>query len=523
MFCGVIKLRSALAACALLIASVSPAIAVGGGAGAGQDQSQTGDNQQHTSKGHLERDVKRLTRELEAHGYEVARGSVKLFTIEDCKYPIAVIGNCMGNNPAAPYIIPALPLWPDEYVDKSLAGLLGPYPNNDSPTFRLDKREAVVIVGQMPPPARYYGVQTYVFTRAASINPADPIYQQTLVDPVMHGILFSQAPDPSRVLTFASIGNSNNNVVVARQSGAAFNRQRSFVISTDKGIAQEVGKALTHAGVAERDQVFNEPVSPQVARIGLDAKADDFMTVIRYAQPNDKAAGDRWREQLPLAVLRVRDKNAKATEPWPKPVYDQKVARPEFALKHDLARLVNSIKREWNQPNATVGELESLQLSIDLIGQHCLKRPMNCLGDTQDTDYQISPSLIIDDGTVVAVAGTLATETGNATYVGLSVNWLAVLEGVVNVSDSDLQGTALRYFPFVRHPGKFYVQYFARDCTGIRNCQQITEQMVPKGNVVKVIQRNYVVPGSARGPDPTKVLNPVAIILNRSSLMHSMH
>ncbi|MGZ5199423.1 MAG: hypothetical protein ACXWC4_06590 [Telluria sp.] len=520
MFCGVINWRAASLACALVISAIPSTHAAGSGSATDQGQYPPAERDSHASQGHLERGVRRVTSELEAHGYEVARGSFKLFTVADCKYSIAVIGNCMGNNPAAPYVIPALPRWPDEYDDKSLAGLLGPYPGNDSPTFRLDKREAVVIVGQLPPPARYFGVQTYVFTRTASINPADPIYQLTLADPVMHGILFSQAPDPSRVLVFASIGNSNNNVVVERQSGKAFNRQRSFVISTDAGIAREVSRALAHAGVSAPDEVFNEPVSPQVARLGLDAKADDFMTVIRYAQPNDKAAGDRWRQQIPLAILRVRDKNAKASEPWPKPVYDRKTAYPEFALKPDLAKLIEAVKHQWKQPNATVGQFASLQLSLDLIGQHCLARPMNCLGDTQDADYQVSPSLVIDDGTVVAVAGTLGTETANATYVGLSVNWLAVLEGVVNISDTDLKGSAARFAPVVGNTGKLYVQYFARDCTGIKHCQPITEQMVPKGNVVEIIQRNYVVPGTTRGPDPNKLLNPVAIILQRSSFKH---
>jgi hypothetical protein len=42
----------------------------------------------------------------------------------------------------------------------------------------------------------------------------------------------------------------------------------------------------------------------------------------------------------------------------------------------------------------------------------------------------------------------------------------------------------------------------------------ITEKQVPRGEAIKIIQRNYVVPGSARGADPTKVLNPVAIVLN---------
>ncbi|HEX7636458.1 MAG TPA: hypothetical protein VF427_14430, partial [Noviherbaspirillum sp.] len=95
----------------------------------------------------LENQVHRLQAELKAKGYEVARGSFKLFTIDDCQYTIDVIGNCLGDNPAAPYVIAGVPLWPDEFVDESLRNLIGPLPDDEWATFRLDKREAVLVFG----------------------------------------------------------------------------------------------------------------------------------------------------------------------------------------------------------------------------------------------------------------------------------------------------------------------------------------------------------------------------------------
>lgn len=463
----------------------------------------------------LEDQVGRLQSELTARGYEVARGSFKLFTIDDCQYTIDVIGNCLGDNPAAPYVIAGVPLWPDEFVDESLRNLIGPLPNTEGATYRFDKREAVLVFGLLPPPGRYFGLQTYVFTRAGNINTSDPIYQSTLVDPILHNILFSALPkNPSRLTMFASIGNSNNNVVIERQSGAAFDQQRSFVISPDAAMTREMSEALVHAGVVQPDQVFTEPVSPEVARVGLGAEADDFVTIVRYAQPDDEQASGQWRQQIPLAVLRVRDKNATATEPWPAPVYDPKTVYSELGLEGDLTALVEAVKQQWGQPSATVGQSQSLQLAVDLIGQHCLPRPMNCLGDTQDADYQVSPSVSVDDGKVIAIAGTLGTATGNATYVGLSVNWMEVLKGVANVSDKDLQGSASKFSGSVGNTDKLYVHYFARDCTGLSDCFTITEEMVPRGGTIKIIQRNYVVPGTTRGPDPHQLLNPVAIVLD---------
>lgn len=97
--------------------------------------------------------------------------------------------------------------------------------------------------------------------------------------------------------------------------------------------------------------------------------------------------------------------------------------------------------------------------------------------------------------------------------MGLSVNRVEVLTGVVNISDADLQQTASAYSK-TGNANNFYVYYFARDCRGLPNGVNVTEEMVPRGETVKIIQRNYIVPGTARGPDPTQLLNPVAIVFD---------
>jgi hypothetical protein len=68
------------------------------------------------------------------------------------------------------------------------------------------------------------------------------------------------------------------------------------------------------------------------------------------------------------------------------------------------------------------------------------------------------------------------------------------------------------------HLEKLYLQYFARDCGSLANCVQITEAMIPRGGALKLIQRNYVVPGSTRGPDPKQVVNPSLIVFDGANL-----
>ena len=107
--------------------------------------------------GWVESTARRLAHDLEQQGYEVARGYFKLYTQDDCPYSYEVLHSCLGNNPAAPYVVPIVPAWPDEWVDPATAGMVGPTVEGYNASYRLDKREAIVILGLLPPPARYFG------------------------------------------------------------------------------------------------------------------------------------------------------------------------------------------------------------------------------------------------------------------------------------------------------------------------------------------------------------------------------
>ena len=462
----------------------------------------------------LSQKVGRLQTDLAEKGYDVAQGDFHLFTIEDCKYAIQSIGNCLGNNPTAPYVIPTLPLWPDEFVDGHMKNMLGPVADNKGWTYRLGEHDAIVIMAQLPPPGRYFGMQSYIFSRDVSLNLTDSIYQ-TLNDAFMKSILFMSSPNPSRQLLFSSVGDSLNNVVIEKKSGSAFDQQRFFVITANATLGQDLSDELLRAGVPDSSQIFIERVSPGLARLGLNSASDDFMMLIRYALPVDTAAGDQWRKQLPMNVFRVRSQNPSPQyQVYVPPVRETRVARSELDLKSSLDDVVAAVKNKWRQSAALDSTFYSLLEKVDLVGEHCLLRPMNCLGDTGDADYQISQTADLDFGEVLAAVGTLGTATGNAVYTSLSVNQIPEL-GVANLTDVDLAGSASEFSASVANTEKIYLQYFARDCANLTNCLEVTERMVPRGDNLKIIQRNYIVPGSSRGPDPTLVVNPRLIILKR--------
>ena len=145
---------------------------------------------------------------LEANGSETARGYWQLFAAEDCKFSLQTIGNCYGNNPTAPYVLAMLPHWDGEFVDRKLHHVLAAGQRNMTPNYRLGEREALVILAEIPPPARYFGIATNVFTRDENLNENDPVYQILEAEPELQAIIFGDLPNPDRRMLFASIGNS---------------------------------------------------------------------------------------------------------------------------------------------------------------------------------------------------------------------------------------------------------------------------------------------------------------------------
>lgn len=491
----------------------------------------------------IEADAQALIADLTAQGFEVTRGYFKLYTEDDCQYSYAVMKSCYGNNPAAPYVMFAVLPWKNEFVDPATINAWGLVAEGYSATFRVDPREAIVILGQMPPQAAYFGLQTYQFTREGTFDTTSSTYQYIKnTFPAMLSSFFTVVPkNPNRIQLFASLSNSNNNVVIERQSGASFNQERFFVITPDKFMNSAVRQALGKQAVSSAN-IFTEPV-PSTMKTGLNDQADDFVFMMRYAMPQDGGGpgtpSDTWRQDLPLVVLRVRDVSpARAAQPYGPVVLEARTAVDESLLTSDLTNLVSAINNDWGQPctktdcSDRASSFIDLQSSaINFVGPDCTMIGMNCMGDTQDTSYHSTANLTLDNGEIYAVAATLGTETGNAAYVGLSVNESLMVKGLQNINSNQLKNTAQAYAGSMNNSGKFYVYYFTRNCAGLEaltggNCFSITEEMIPACtspttqpcDYLKIVQRRYIKPGTQRGPqgDPTThLLAPSLIKLKR--------
>ncbi len=510
---------------------------------------------QNLNAGQIERTAQRLTHALLERGFEVNRGYVKLWKIEDCQYTFDRIGLCLGNNPAAPYVIVAAPPWPDEAAIAQIRTVWGPSPRKYEDVFRFDPREALIILVQMPPPARFFSEQSWIFTRQGTYDATSETYLN-MVDLTNKGVLpdfvvplfFRQVPlrdndIPERVFVASSLSNPINNVVIEKQAETAFGQQRYFIVTPDDYMNTAIRNAFANVSIAD-EAIFTEHI-PSNLNLGLNLASDDFVTWFRYSQPNDGGAPGTpsyiWRKNLPIAVLRVRDTNHQP-QPYPAFTTEDLEVRTAFdeksAFGSDLNHLVSAVASKWGlhctKPDcADMGAQHFMDLEIDPIwevGPLCTLIGENCLLDNQDMDLQLYGRPSVDHGEVYAVAGTLGTRTGNATYVALGINKVSQYIGVANLSDEVLKDTASGYAeevpgnncPAANHTKTtdcLFLYYFTRDCsvvenvTGEKNCFEIDTKLVPlePKDFIAFSLRDYIRPGTQRGPDPSSVLPAMAI------------
>jgi hypothetical protein len=492
-----------------------------------------------------------LIDDLKQSGFQVSQGCPMLYTQQDClDHTYAAFKNCFQANPAAPYVLPVVKSWPDEYVDPAMVNAFVETAPGYSSTYRLDPREAIVIYGQMPPPGRYMGLQTWEFSEHGKWKTKDYNYWANTPDlPFPIQYLFDTVPpdDPKsqRVITFSALGDVVNNVVMERKSGEdPFGQTRYFIITPSAATDKAVRRALQAQGVPD-NYIFTEQIPREddfgpIGPLGMGKNAIDFVTAFRYAVPEDPHAAQSWQTTLPLTVLRVRaPASLGPVQRYTALTFEPLTANSEADLAGDLQDLLDAVcssvstdpdltSPDCAQPPPASSFMPDLGYDYGWIGPYCRDIGMNCQGDQQEAAYYFSSPRALDSGQVIAVVGTLATETGNATYVGLSANDASIMGGVQNgtILDTGLKGSA-DFFAPGDNPGKFskfFVHFFTRNCAKApgrsKDCTQITNEMLPPAGdttalgdpalhgMIIVSLRDYIALGTERGPDSTKLLAP---------------
>jgi hypothetical protein len=495
-----------------------------------------------------------LVRDLTKKGFQVSEGYPKLYTFQDCiDHTYTAFKNCLQANPAAPYVAPVVKSWPDEYVDPATVNaFVETYPGY-SATYRLDPGEAIVMYGQMPPPGRYMGLQTWEFSEHGKWKTKD--YNQWANTPdlpfPMQYLFDTIPPDDQksqRIISFSALGDVINNVVMERQSGYPFGETRYFIITPSAATDNAVRLALQAQGVLD-SYIFTEQIPREddfgpIGPIGMGKNAIDFVTAFRYAVPDPgyECAAIKWRNDPPLTVLRVRaPASLGPVKRYGSLIFEPRTANSEEPLRRDLKNLVDAVcdslsvyanltSTDCTPPPASSFMVDPVR-DYGWVGPYCREIGMDCQGDQQEAAYFFSSPRSINSGQIYAVVGTLATETGNATYVGLSANDLSMMAGVANVLDTDLkdcEGNVIKglkgsvdvYATTVNNTDKFFVHYFAGTgkCaalvnvpSGTDNCTEIsgTTQGDPAlQGMFTIGLRDYIATNTARGPDSSKLLTP---------------
>lgn len=499
-----------------------------------------------------------LTADLRRRGFQVNPGYAMLYPIDACaKYTYPTLKSCYANNPAAPYVTAVVKSWPNEYVDPATTHAFGQTRPGYTSTYRLGPREAVVIYGTMPPPGQYMGLQTWEFSQQGHWKAKDyNRWARTPNNPFPMQYLFSTIPPndgkSGRTRSLSALGDIVNNVVMQRRSGYAFGTQRYFIITPSAAADRAVRRALQARGVAGT-HIFTEQIPSRdghgpIGPIGMGKRAIDFITAFRYALPSPgyEQAAAQWRSRLPLTVLRARaPASLGPVRRYGRLIFGKRTAHSELHLAGDLQNLVNAVcgragstlqlgSTDCAQPPPASSFMPELFDGLGWSGPHCRRINMDCVGDQQDAAYYFSKPLPLDAGQVYAAVGSLATQTGNATYVGLGVNDPSIFAGVANVLNTTLKGSADGYAGTVNSAGMFFVHYFTRDCAALRDlpgraqdCTAITAQMVPPSGdaaapgdpalhgTFAASLRDYIVPGTERGPDSSKLLSPRILAFTR--------
>jgi hypothetical protein len=467
---------------------------------------------------------------MDSLGYESADG-LATYNSDGCGEPIAVFGNCFGNNPVAKYLTFKTAAFPAEYVDPFYGDVASQVVDGKTfrPTRRMRSDEGLVVVLRMPPRAAYFGYQTYLFSRYGAPVP-----------PRFSGLPVPTSPNPERTQIFNSLSNPINSAVIGQglPGGEPWNQLAVFVTTADQRFVDAARKALVGAGIPA-SRIFIEPIGKR-AKLGLDATADDLGALVRYPLPENEVEADLWKAELPVAVLRIKRKDGEAGTVR---LEDAVLTKREGVQEADLASsrdaLTKELRRRLKAPLRARTESFAPLVNFGIDTYKCIDSLQNCLGDSRDTDtYRKGPDVILGSSDVLVIVGVNHTRTGNASYVSLAMSDAGEIRGVDSVSQVGasagfantpqvFNGSAQRVLKALGNGSvpatltnldKLYVRIVARDCTGLPECTTLSADRdlgVALDRNLSVVQRAYLQPGKLTSADPGIMVGPVQFQVSR--------
>ncbi len=477
-------------------------------------------------------------------GFHPVQGNVFLLQNSVCPLFVSIFDSCFGQNPAAPYVVPQPPI-EDSYVDPFYATQLEtPGPGGTTDIFyRLSDNDALITIVSYPPLAAYVGFQSYVFSRQISnyigiTPPRAP----------------TVSPDTTRYEIVGSVGNDINNIITQSQYGFPWGGNVVvFITTSNTNLANALIANAVAAGIS-RNSIFIEPVGSNVIT-GNGVAADDMITLMRFAIPQDTAAGNLWNAQVSqnVAVYKVTNPNISVSRFGMNQYTPHQINNNESALSTALSQLIALLQSylttqqavpSSNQPTVATTVVNSSGVPISgLVGSFCIAVGTNCEADNQDTSTYTNLLLttlgLEETAFIVGVNHSLANINNNR-YVSVDIYSAATSSGIASTSQTNptavgfnsgnLTGSAQQILTElgISIPGgdtallaninNLYVTFIARDCNNptiaaANNfCINLMgTSLVPAGFPLSVTERSYVLPGTTTGANPDDMVYPFVV------------
>jgi len=336
--------------------------------------------------------------------------------------------------------------------------------------WQLGEDEAIVLVGQTPPPALFFSYEVFAISVPGITN--------------------------SRGL---AVGNSVNIRTINTIGPDKYNRPVVVIITGHREAERRVRAAVLKAGYP--DAMINvAPISPVIAPLGAGDNGSWFAFAHRIAASLDRETLETYARNSPYAVFRVKPNEPLAPDPEPVPVLRVRgTGHTEMALYPSLKLLRQAILDSY--PSMTAEELDTkiTQTNQPPDGHEAiaekpyvaLQRGRDAWGASRDNASLTSyPNFRLRDGVeeFAIVYGANHQATGKASYTSFTPyvdkdRWFGLTDGTITSNNYDAGGNpgdSARRFLCPDDPSTcpedvryLYAWKVARHCNGEDFCLEL--------------------------------------------------
>ncbi|WP_237664876.1 hypothetical protein [Sutcliffiella horikoshii] len=419
---------------------------------------------------------------LEDSGFIVQEGQLNYVDILKLASE-GLVPSCFGNNANAPYAVLTLPPAPNQDPTVGQEPPIGYQSNNPAnypaninlilpgATFKLRPDEAIVLIGQTPPPAYYFSFRSYLglVENKPGKDYSDAITTGNDVTGYYHMI-------------FASLGDTLSNWGIWTENtpqgtaGYPFDSSTIVISSADQRINQQVRNALSSAGY-DWGIMNDDNIPMNLVNMGLEKGKDTFLFVMRAQLWAQQDVGDAYIHNVEkyFKALRITPKRPiPIHNPWPVPIREiRETDKTEFRIVpnvvHDYNHLRNEIIKRYGSPDFDHVDLDTNIWIID--GYEGILQDVNVYGDDTDALYLKTDNFqLTTDDDFVIVYGINHEQTGKATFCQNSFYGAELWNGVAGSFHTvEFPNSAVEFFPQGYQNAKFYYAFkMARKADGDR-------------------------------------------------------